>query len=100
MGANLSYRNLGGGLIAIVTDRQLRRLEVLDNVQNGAPALAKEFVPFTTRRDCQPDRTQVFAMKAIDGECRAGLWRHGLDKHSQAFRASTVQSTENAIGYG
>ena len=46
-GCHLSYRNLGGGLIAIVTDRQLRRLEVLDNVQNGAPALAKEFVPFT-----------------------------------------------------
>lgn len=100
MGANWSDRNLSGRLIAIVADRQLRRLEVLDNVQNGAPALAKEFVPFAARRDCQPDRTQVFAMKAIDGECRAGLWRYGLDQYGQPFGAGTVQSTKNAIGYG
>ena len=91
--------NLGGELFAIVAGRRFRRPELLHDVQNGAPALAQQFAPFATRRDCQPDRTQVLAMKTINGERRAGLWRHCPDQDGHPFRAGLVQTTENAIGY-
>src|ERR1035437_1233105 len=38
-------------------------------------------------------------MKAIDGERRAGLWRHCLDQHDQPFGAGSGQSAENPNGF-